>query len=263
MKPPPFAYDRVESVAEAVQILAAHGDEARVLAGGQSLMPMLNLRVARPGRLVDVGPLDELNRLGVEGERLVVGALVPHAVLERHATVKGVVPVLSRAAANIGHPAIRRRGTLGGSIAHADPSAELIAAGSALGAYATLDSHEGRRTVGLVDLVVGPYETTIRATELLTWLSFEIPDAESRTGFYEVAPREGDFATVGAVWYETTRLTRVAIFGADVGHLVVEVEPGAGAHEILHAVRERRRLTELAAHRLFVAVTRAEDDAHV
>ena len=263
MKPPPFAYDRAATVAEAVDLLGEHGDEARVLAGGQSLVPMLNLRVARPRRLVDVGAIGELERLGTGDGRLIVGALVRHATLEAHPTVRDLVPVLSRAAAHIGHPAIRRRGTIGGSVAHADPSAELIAVGSALGASVTLDSRGGRRTVELTDVMVGPYETDVAAGELLTWLSFPLPSADSYTGFYEISPRDGDFATVGAVWHGTAGHTRVAVFGADIGHVVVQLEPSAGPDAVVEEVRARRRMSGLAAHRLAVAVSRAREDAHV
>lgn len=263
MKPAPFAYSRPESLEEVLSVLADHGEDTRVLAGGQSLIPMLNLRVARPERLVDIGRLGSLNRLGVDDAHLLIGALVPHAVLERHATVRAAVPVLARAAAHIGHAAIRRRGTLGGSLAHADPSAELLAVGTALDASVTLDARTGRRTVSLAELVAGPYETIIEPDELLTWVRIPVPATGSRTGFYEIATRDGDFATMGAVWYAAPTATRVAIFGAGVGHVLVECPAEAAPSDVADALLERRPLRGVDAHRLRVAVSRAAEDAHV
>ena len=263
MKPAPFVYSRAGSVEEAVAVLAEQGDEVRVLAGGQSLIPMMNLRIARPDRILDIGPITTLNRLGTDGGQLIVGALVPHAVIESHPAIRATVPVLARAASHIGHAAIRRRGTIGGSFAHADPSAELIAVGMALGASVALDAHRGRRVLALAQVVAGPYETVIRSDELLTWVSFPVPATASRTGFYEVAPREGDFATAGAVWHADEVRTRVAVFGADVGQLVVELGRDVEPSAVVDELRSHRSLSGLAARRLHVAVSRAAEDARV
>lgn len=261
MKPAPFAYARADSVEHAVAVLAEHGDETRLLAGGQSLVPMLNLRVARPTRLLDIGRLSQLDRLGVDGERMLIGALVPHAVLESHPTVRAGAAVLGRAAAHIGHPAIRRRGTIGGSLAHADPSAELIAVATALDASVILESSSGRRSVAVEHLVAGPYETVIEPDEMLTWIELPLPVAGSRTGFYEIAPRHGDFATVGAVWHAAPTGIRVAVFGAEVGHLLVECPADPNATDVAELVLERRPMGALAARRVRVAVSRAAEDA--
>lgn len=246
-----------------MSVLAEDGDDVRVLAGGQSLIPMMNLRIARPRSILDIGRITALNRLGADGDQLIVGALVTHAVIESHAAVRATVPVLARAAGHIGHAAIRRRGTIGGSLAHADPSAELIAVGMALGASVALDARKGRRILALTELVAGPYETVIGNDELLTWVSFPVPGTGSRTGFYEVAPREGDFATAGAVWHADDVRTRVAVFGADVGHLVVELGRDVEPTAVVDEVRSRRSFSGLAARRLKVAISRAAEDARV
>jgi carbon-monoxide dehydrogenase medium subunit len=262
VKPAPFAYARAGSVEEAVALLAEHGEESRLLAGGQSLIPMMNLRVARPQRLIDLGPVSELDRVGVDGGRLLIGAMVRHAVLEQHPAIRTAAPVLARAAAHIGHPSIRRRGTIGGSLSHADPSAELVAVGAALGGSVVLEARADRRVVPISELVVGPYETVIRPDELLAWI--ELPAGDTgRTGFYEVAARPGDFATVGAAWHASPTGLRVAVFGGEVGHVLVELPADAGAADVVDVVVDRRPLTARAVHRLRVAVSRAAEDARV
>lgn len=261
MKPAPFAYARADSVEHAVAVLAEDGDDTRLLAGGQSLVPMLNLRVARPARLLDIGRLRDLDRLGVDERRMFIGALVPHAVLESHPTIRAGAAVLARAATHIGHPAIRRRGTIGGSLAHADPSAELVAVGAALGASVILESTRGRRSVAVDAFVRGPYETVVEPDEMLTWVELPLPVAGSRTGFYEIAPRPGDFATVGAVWHAAPTGVRVAVFGGDVGHLLVELPTDATASDVAESVLEHRPIDALAARRVRVAVSRAAEDA--
>jgi carbon-monoxide dehydrogenase medium subunit len=263
MKPAPFSYRRAGSLEEVVSLLGEHGPDVRVLAGGQSLIPMLNLRVARPGLLLDIGPLTVLNRLGTDDGHLLVGALVPHAVLETAGTVRSTAPVLARAAGHIGHPAIRRRGTIGGSLAHGDPSAELIAVATALDASVTLDSRAGRRDLAVSELVDGPYETAIEPDELLTWVQIPRPKPGAHTGFYEMATRHGDFAIMGAVWHTAGDRTRVAVFGGDVGHVLVDVPAELGPQEVSDVILEGRPLPGLAADRLRTSVARAAEDAGV
>lgn len=198
MKPPPLEYLRATNTADALHRLAEAGPEARLLAGGQSLIPMLNLRIARPSHLVDIGRIDELNRLGVLDGELVAGALVRHHVLEHHPVVAGWAPVLAAAAARIGHPAIRHRGTLAGSVAHADPSGELLAVAMLLDATVVVESATtGPRRVPAREFVAGPYETVLAPDEMVTWLRFPRPRAGS-AGFAEIARRPGDFALAGA-----------------------------------------------------------------
>jgi carbon-monoxide dehydrogenase medium subunit len=197
VKPPPFDYLRARSTAEVLDLLPTLGPDARLLAGGQSLVPMLSMRVARPSTLVDIGRLDELNRLGVVDGELYVGALVRHRTLTQHPLVRDRFGVLATAAEHIGHAAIRHRGTLGGSLAHADPSGELLAICLLLDAVLIVESAAGGRHIAARDFVLGPYETVLRPQEMLTWVRLR-DLAGRRTGFYEFVRRSGDFATAGA-----------------------------------------------------------------
>jgi carbon-monoxide dehydrogenase medium subunit len=196
VKPPLFEYDLAGSVDEAVALLAEHGDEAKVLAGGQSLMPLLSLRLAHPERLVDVNRLTDLATIE-NGAGLRIGALVRHRVAERSDVVAAANPLLARALRFIGHAAIRNRGTIGGSIAHADPSAELPTLLVALDGEVEARSARGTRTVGAAELFDGFLTTTLQPDELLTAVRF--PSLAPGTGwaFQEFSRRSGDFAIVG------------------------------------------------------------------
>lgn len=197
MKPPPFDYLRVASAREALELLPDLGPDARLLAGGQSLIPMLSMRVARPTTLVDIGGLDQLNRIGVVEGDLHIGALVRHQALATGTGLPEDRALLATAAAHIGHAAIRHRGTIGGSLAHADPSSELLAVTLLFDAVVTAESTRGSKQIPVRELVLGPYETALRPDEMLTWV--RVPtQPEQRTGFHEVARRPGDFAAAGA-----------------------------------------------------------------
>ena len=197
MKPAPFEYHAPETVADAVGVLADHGDDAKPLAGGQSLVPMLALRLARFEHLVDLNRVDELTGVARDNGSLVVGAMTRQATLERDDEVQ-VVPLLRRAAPLIGHFQIRNRGTVGGSIAHADPASELPAVALALDAELEVAAWAGTRVVPAGEFFAGTWTTVLEPTELLTAIRF--PVWEGRCGFAveEVARRHGDFALVGA-----------------------------------------------------------------
>src|SRR5262244_4012527 len=198
MKPPRFQYHDPAAVGEALALLAEHGDGAKVLAGGQSLMPMLNFRLARPAHLVDVNRIAALAALAVAADGgLVLGALVRQRALERSALIRERCPLVAQALPLVGHPQIRARGTLGGSLAHADPAAELPAVMVALGARLTLESARGRRTVAADDFFVAALATALAPDELLTAIA--LPPWPARTGssVQEVAVRRGDFALGG------------------------------------------------------------------
>ena len=196
MKPAPFLYSRVATVDEALAVLAEHGDEAKVLAGGQSLIPMLNFRLARPGVLVDVTRIPELGRIERRNGTLVVGAAVPQAEAEHSAMAAEACPMLVQALHHVGHPQIRARGTVGGSLAHADASAELAAVALALDATLVVRGPAGERTVPAASFFIGPWMTTIKDDELLT--EVRLPAlSQHRTAFVELARRSGDFAVVG------------------------------------------------------------------
>lgn len=197
MKPPPLEYRRARSVDEAVALLGEYGDEAKLLAGGQSLVPMLNLRLARPAVLVDIGDLP-LGSVDVGPEAVSFGALVRHRRLETDPVVANAVPLLAQVAPWIGHPAIRNRGTLGGSLAHADPTAELALATVALDARIGVVGPSGRRELPADGFFLGPFTTGLDPDELIVdvWVPRRV-DGE-RHGFAELAERSGDFAVAAA-----------------------------------------------------------------
>jgi aerobic carbon-monoxide dehydrogenase medium subunit len=195
MKPAPFAYDAPSSVAAAVRLL---GEEAVALAGGQSLVPMLNFRRVRPALVVDLNRLDELAHLRRSEMELRIGALTRQVAVERSELVEHEWPLLRQAVALVGHTAIRTRGTVGGSAAHADPRAELPAALLALNARFELRSERGERSVPAGEFFLGPGRTAVRANELLTEIVVPAPPPGARTAFVEHAPTRGDFAFAGA-----------------------------------------------------------------
>lgn len=200
MKPAKFEYVAPSSVAEAVAALAQYADGAKVLAGGQSLVPLMNMRLARPEVIVDINGVSDLDylRAGDDGG-LVIGALARQRQLERQAIVRERFPVLTEAAELIGHFQIRNRGTIGGSLAHSDPAAELPAVMTALDAQFVLTSDQGSRTLTAPEFFVTYLTTALEPTELLT--EIRVPSLPGGTGsrVYEVSRRHGDFALVGAV----------------------------------------------------------------
>jgi aerobic carbon-monoxide dehydrogenase medium subunit len=195
MKPAPFAYEAPRSVAAAVRLL---GEEAKALAGGQSLVPMLNFRRVRPALVVDLNRLDELAHLRHSEMELRIGALTRQVAVERSELVEREWPLLRQAVALVGHTAIRTRGTVGGSAAHADPCAELSAALLALDARFELRSERGQRSVPAEEFFLGPGRTVVRANELLTEIVVPALPPGARTAFVEHAPTRGDFAVAGA-----------------------------------------------------------------
>jgi carbon-monoxide dehydrogenase medium subunit len=198
VKPPRFGYDDPATVEDALDLLARHGDAARILAGGQSLVPMLNFRLARPGRLVDINRVAGLAGVTATPDGgLRLGAMVRQRALERAPLVRERCPLLAEALPLVGHPQIRTRGTLGGSLAHADPAAELPAVMVALDARLTVRRASAVRTVPAGDFFVAALTTTLAPDELLTEIA--LPPWPARTGssVLEVARRQGDFALGG------------------------------------------------------------------
>lgn len=198
MKPPVFAYHRASSVQDALEVLAQHQD-AKVIAGGQSMLPLLSLRLARPTVVVDIGGLSELERVFDDERRVLLGALVRHRTVETDPLLRRRLPLLAHAASHIGHVAIRNRGTIGGSLSHADPAAEFPAVMLALGGTFYLESSSrGRREVAAEDFFVSVFSTDAGSDELLTWVSVPALTQGSGWGFTEFAPRHGDYAEAGA-----------------------------------------------------------------
>ncbi|HET6965199.1 MAG TPA: xanthine dehydrogenase family protein subunit M [Acidimicrobiales bacterium] len=199
MKPPPFDYSCPDTLEEALAILAEVGDEARPLAGGQSLIPLLSLRLARPSHLVDLAGIADLKAIDGSGEELVVGAMVRERKAEADDDVRRVAPLLAGALPFIGHPAIRSRGTIGGSLSHADPAAELPAVALVLEAQLVAESRDrGRRTIPAADFFTGFFTTALEPDEILTGVRIQAPAPGTGWAIDEVARRHGDFAMVGA-----------------------------------------------------------------
>jgi aerobic carbon-monoxide dehydrogenase medium subunit len=197
MKAAPFEYHRPESVEHATTLLAELA-EAKVLAGGQSLVPMLALRLAAPDHLVDVSRLAELRGIGVRGDELWVGAGTPEAVVETAPQVRAAAPLLAAATPLIGHFQIRNRGTIGGSIAHADPAAEYPAVALALDAELDAASPRGVRTIPVAEFFTGVWSTALEPDELLVGIRFPVWGGRSGFAVRELARRHGDFAVAGA-----------------------------------------------------------------
>jgi aerobic carbon-monoxide dehydrogenase medium subunit len=196
MKPPRFLYACPRSLDEALTLVAVHGDAGKVLAGGQSLVPLLNLRLAEPKVLIDLNRIGELSFLRRENGTLRIGAMSRHRAVEVSREASEAEPLLGRAAREIGHLAIRNRGTIGGSLAHADPAAEWPLVAVALDARLTLRSAQRTRSLSARDFFVGPLTTAAEPDEILTEVAFPAAPAGSRFGFCELSRRPGDFAVV-------------------------------------------------------------------
>jgi len=198
VKPAPFDYVRPSTAAEAVGLLAEHGDDAKLLAGGQSLVPMLALRLASFATLVDIGRVPELGGIAVESGEVRIGATTTQATIERSAEVARAVPLLARATPLIGHFQIRSRGTLGGSLAHADPAAEYPAVALALDADFEVLTTGGTRVVPANEFFTGVWSTAVADDELLAAVRFPIWTGRCGFAVREFARRHGDFAIAGA-----------------------------------------------------------------
>ncbi|KJC40731.1 molybdopterin dehydrogenase [Bradyrhizobium sp. LTSP885] len=197
MKAAAFAYARATSVVNALELLAVHGDKAKVLSGGQSLMPAMNLRLLSPDVVIDICDLAELRGIVVKGNVLVIGALTRHVDLQRSADVATYAPLLRDAIVHVAHPAIRNRGTIGGSLAHADPASELPACMVTLDATIVVRGPGGERRIAATEFFKGIYETALSPDELLVAVELPIAPAGSTCFFQEFARRHGDYAIVG------------------------------------------------------------------
>ena len=195
MKPAPFAYQRARSTEEAVALLGEK--DARLLAGGQSLIATLNMRLSQPALLIDINGIRGLDGIMLKDGRVEIGALVRHAQAERSDVVAKHAPLIARALRHIGHPAIRNRGTLTGSIAYADPAAELPACLLALDGEVEANGPKGKRTIEAKDFFKGLFETALAPDEMLTAVRVAAAGKNTRTGFAELARRHGDYAIVG------------------------------------------------------------------
>jgi len=220
VKAPKFSYVRAESVEHAVQLLAEHGENARILAGGQSLMPTLNMRLSQPRLLIDINRLNALKGISLHGDSVRIGALTRHVEVANSPIVAEHLPLIAEAMPHVAHVAVRNRGTIGGSIALADPAAELPACALALDATLVLQSARGCREVAARDYFKGLYETARRPDELLVELLLPVKRAHSVSVFMELARRHGDFAIAGVAFELTVERgaladARLAYFGSE------------------------------------------------
>jgi carbon-monoxide dehydrogenase medium subunit len=197
MKASAFSYARATSVGNALELLVVHGESAKVLSGGQSLMPAMNLRLISPEMIVDIGGLAELRGIAVTGNVVRIGALTRHVDLARSPGIAAHAPLLTQAIGHVAHPAIRNRGTIGGSLAHADPASELPACMVALGATIVVGGPHGERRIAAADFFTGIYQTALTAQELLTAVELPVLPKDSAHFFDEFARRHGDYAMVG------------------------------------------------------------------
>lgn len=233
MKPPPFTYHRPGSLDEAVQLLAELGQDAqgaKVLAGGQSLVPLMSMRLAAPGHLVDINHLPGLDTVQVVDGSVRVGALARHRRVELDEPAHAAVPLLRQALVNVAHPTIRNRGTTVGSLVHADPAAEMTAVLALLGGSVELVGPAGTRRVAAADFFTGPMSSAARSDELAVAAFFPVPAAGSGTSFVELARRHGDYAVCGVAALVTrddhaVTAARVGLICVGDGPVVVDLAP--------------------------------------
>jgi carbon-monoxide dehydrogenase medium subunit len=240
MKASAFSYARATSVSNALELLRAHGDRAKVLSGGQSLMPAMNLRLISPELIVDIGELTELRGIAVTSNSVRIGALTRHVDLARSPEIAAHAPLLTEAIAHVAHPAIRNRGTLGGSLAHADPASELPACMVALNATVIIRGQAGERRVAAADFFTGIYQTALSPEELL--VAVELPVARNNAShyFHEFARRHGDYAIIGLA-----------------AQAIVEGDAFADLRLAFFAVGDRPVLAKAATKLVGVAITPA------
>jgi len=262
MKPPRFDYVLPRGLEEALSVLAQHGEQAKVLAGGQSLVPLLNFRLVRPAYLVDLNDVDGLGGVRVADGRLCIGAMTRQRAVETSALVRERCPLLAEAMPQIGHTQIRNRGTIGGSLAHGDPAAELPAVVAALGGELVLQSARGRRVLTPEQFFVGYLTTAVAPDELLVEVRLPVTPPRTGSAFLEVSRRHGDFALVGVAVTLTVDEAGVCTAGAialtGVGPTPVVAREAARA---LVGVRPVPAAFEEAGHHVAAGVT-PDGDLH-
>jgi carbon-monoxide dehydrogenase medium subunit len=246
MKPAPFRYHRPDRLDQALALLAELAPQAKVLAGGQSLLPVLSMRLAAPAHLVDIGRVRELAYLRTDGDGVHVGALTRHAELERSDEAAALQPVLRQAVRLVAHPAIRNRGTVVGSIAHADPAAELPAVLALTEGSVVAASVRGRRVIPAAAFVLGPMESALAPDELALEAVFPAAPPGTGTAFVELSRRHGDYALCAAGAMVSRSRARVAFAGMSAVPVALDVPVGDWA----------------AAADLAVAATDPEPDLH-
>jgi carbon-monoxide dehydrogenase medium subunit len=247
MKPVAFAYARPASVAEAVRMLAAEPG-AKLLAGGQSLGPMLNLRLTQPALLVDITRIPELAAVGQDAEAATIGATVTHAAIEDGRVPDPTGGFLARVARGIAYRAVRTRGTIGGSLAHADPAADWVSCLSALGAQVSIAGAEGTRNMALEGFVRAAMETALARDELLTAVRIPRFSRAARFGFHKICRKKGEFAeAIGVVAYDPESAVYCAVSGATDGRpLVLQMRKELKRPKAFTAAQAQHMLEEMA-----------------
>ncbi|MDX1395390.1 MAG: xanthine dehydrogenase family protein subunit M [Gemmatimonadota bacterium] len=218
MIPSPFEYERATSVANAIELLSQGGEDSRLLAGGHSLLPLMRLRLARPSLLVDIGRIDDLRYITSEGDHVVVGAMTTHHELADSRELGEACPLLAATARQIGDPQVRHRGTIGGSVAHADPASDLPAALLALDAEIVIEGADGSRSVAAADFFQGPFMSDLRDGELLS--AIRVPVTRGGASYLKFQRRAQDWAIVGVaavVESEGGAISRAAIGLTNMG----------------------------------------------
>jgi len=236
VKPPPFDYSRPTSLDEALGLLAELGADGKVLAGGQSLVPLLSMRLAAPHHLVDINRLASLSYVRTSPDGVRVGALARHADVERDNSAARVQPMLRQALRLVAHPTIRNRGTVVGSLAHADPAAEMPAVLALLGGSVRVASVRGTRDVPAAEFFQGPLESVLQPGELAIEAFFPALPAGARTAVVEVARRHGDYALCGVCAVRTGNTARLSFLSVGPTPLVVDVPSVADAGELARSV---------------------------
>lgn len=258
MIPPSFDYAAPESLDEAIRLLAAHGEEARPLAGGHSLLPLLKLRLASPGFLIDLRKISALRGIGQEGDRIVIGALTTHYQIESSALLKEKCPLLPETAALIGDVQVRNRGTIGGSLAHADPAADLPAAILALDGEIAVVGKEGERRVRGEEFFLGIMTTALRPGEILT--AIRVPVLSAASAYHKFAQQASGFAIVGvAAWVKMRGRGVFDDVGIGVTGLGARPFRAQRVEERLRGERLRRGLIHEASSRVTEGVDPLDD----
>ena len=245
MKPAPFGYERPRDLQAALAVLGKAQTSAKIIAGGQSLGPMLNLRLVEPQLIVDITGLAELKQVERRGDELVLGACVTHADIEDGRIPDVTRGAMQRVAGNIAYRAVRNRGTVGGSLSHADPAADWVSALAALGAKLTLRSSAGARTVAMEDFIVGALESALRDGEIVETIHVPAMPAAAHWGYAKSCRKTGEFAhAIGAILIDPSAATARVVIGAiDSAPIVVT----NAAHRHIHVNVLKRAVREAAA----------------
>jgi aerobic carbon-monoxide dehydrogenase medium subunit len=251
MKPPKFDYYDPRSLGEALALLDRHSDDAKVLAGGQSLMPLLNMRLARPSIVVDINQIEELNYVRASDSGIAIGAIARQRALQTEKLIAERVPILREGAYYIAHPQIRSRGTICGSIAHADAAAELPALALALDAEMILTSAKAARTVGAKAFFQSFFTTALKANEILTEVRFPAPPKDSAWSVLEISRRHGDFAIAGIIAGLVLESNREVIAHARLVYF------GVGATPIRVTAAEEALIGQAASESAFEAAAQS------